>query len=537
MFNPIQFYESGKSRGAASYLLEIGGVSSTINTAALLADKMLNYPSGTAFSPSNILNFTIVGANIQCFLNADYKIKDDAYLNNLSITYYNDYGSCIETGLQSFLVGGGFTMILKKVYLKNAITIGVACFSGNGFSSVEEIILPNAIQLGNGCFANAESFKIIYIPRATNIGDTVLYNDVFAFSNQGFKVYAEPSMVTINSGGVEGDLAYVINTLKGTVNYVDNFTLPNPVNTLLIGTIYGTAIQLNFTPPTGSTNAIDYYECYANGVFKNKITTSGQYIRGLTVNTTYQFTVIAVDVFYNKSLVSNLVSVSTASSLSYQDSIVAYYKFQDNTKDSFYSNDGNGTAIVYENGLVGKRAVFNGTTSKIVLNPSSSFSFNNANNDLPFSLAFILNQPSSKFATIFSKRDTAPAEYQLTMSTSQKLTLELYSGGTTAVRFNTTSLDSVILNQNNIVCVTYDGSGLASGIKIYINNILSAQVNTTTGSYVKMNSTSSNVYLGADRGNANSNIKKDEFAVFKKSISSTEVNDIQTKFTNGQSLI
>jgi hypothetical protein len=74
--------------------------------------------------------------------------------------------------------------------------------------------------------------------------------------------------------------------------------------------IYNTAIQLNFTPPN-STNAIEFYECYANGKFQNEILESGQAITGLAPNTNYNITVVAVDVFYNKSVVSNNVNVST----------------------------------------------------------------------------------------------------------------------------------------------------------------------------------------------------------------------------------
>jgi hypothetical protein len=477
MFNPMQFYEFGKSRGVASYLLEIGGVSSTINTAALLADKMLNYPSGTAFSPSNILNFTIVGANIQCFVNANYKIKDNAYANNLSITYYNDYGSCIETGLQSFLVGSGVTMVLKKVYLKNAITIGLGCFTGNGFSSVEEIILPNAIQLANSCFANAESFKSIYIPRVTNIGDTVLSNDVFSFSNKGFKVYAKPSMSTINSGGVEGDLAYAINTLNASVIYVTNFTIPQPVTTLLTGTIYSTAIQLNFTAPTGSSNAIDYYECYADGIIKNNITASGQYITGLTANTSFQITIVAVDVFYNKSVVSNSVSTVTNNTSAFPlTNLVSYYKLDSNSIDSYGTNNGVGTAVAYGIGKVGNAAVFNGTSSKISSVSASFDIFGNSKFSYSFWVKPSAMPASNRFAnlvTIQESNTAATRDKSIRLYQNGRVSFYGFDGAVKEA-FSASALISI--NNWYLIIGVYDGTNL----NLYLNNALVASISCSS---------------------------------------------------------
>ena len=118
-------------------------------------------------------------------------------------------------------------------------------------------------------------------------------------------------MATINAGGVEGYLANAISR-GATVRYVTNFTPPNPITTLTSGTVTSTTIQLNFTPPTGSTNAIDYYEVWLNGVDSGKtVTASGQNVTGLTTATSYDIELITVDIFYNKSVKSNKITVST----------------------------------------------------------------------------------------------------------------------------------------------------------------------------------------------------------------------------------
>ena len=80
-------------------------------------------------------------------------------------------------------------------------------------------------------------------------------------------------MQTINSGGVEGDLALFDSLGTNSVVYVTNFTPPNPVINLSAGTIYNTAVQLNFTPPT-SVNGVDFYEVYLNGEKSHLITTA-----------------------------------------------------------------------------------------------------------------------------------------------------------------------------------------------------------------------------------------------------------------------
>jgi hypothetical protein len=157
---------------------------------------------------------------------------------------------------------------------------------------------------------------------------------------------------------------------------VTNFTKPNAITNLTNGIIYSSAIQLNFTPPS-STNAIDYYECYQDGVFRQNINTNGEYIQGLTASTSYQFKIIAVDVFYNKSVVSNSLSVSTNNTSAIPiTGLISYYKLESNSNDNYGINNGVNTAITYATGKIGNAAVFNGTSSYVSLgnNPSLKLS-------------------------------------------------------------------------------------------------------------------------------------------------------------------
>lgn len=257
----------------------IGGVSATISTRAILASTL-------SIDVSRISGFTIVGSDIECKIKGTYVVPAGFATIN-PVTYYND-----TYGLVTSAIGDAF---------KNGLVI----------SNIQYIYLPNAVNIGYTCFVDGTGWlkDFIYIPRCTNLGGTTGDDLVFVYGYNVAKIYCHPSLATNNGGAPDTDLAYAISQ-GATVRYVTNFDAPSQVTTLSAGTIADTVVQLNFTPPS-STNAIDYYKCYANGVFKNNITASGQNITSLTTATNYDITIIAVDIFYNKSVVSNSINITT----------------------------------------------------------------------------------------------------------------------------------------------------------------------------------------------------------------------------------
>lgn len=309
MMNPVQFFEFGKSRGFAPNVF-IGGVASVINTPALLAVNFLNHPSDTTFSASNIKNFTIIGNDIQCYIGVDYKIGYNIFWGNSLITYFKDLGRCKSFGVNSFR---------ECPNLQYIDCLGAGPFLGSyvahGSANCTLINLPNATSLPNNFFYDdaTPNPKTFYIPRATILGIATGYDSCMYLIPSNSKIYANPFLQTSNAGAEEGDIAYARNTRGATIRYVTNFTPPNQINNLSIGNVYSTALQINFTAPTGSTNAIESYDCYANGFYKNTITASGQYITGLTPNTSYNIELKPVDIFYNKST-SNIVTQTTSAS-------------------------------------------------------------------------------------------------------------------------------------------------------------------------------------------------------------------------------
>lgn len=272
----------------------IGGVSASITSASSLATKL-------GISVGNISNFTIVGSDINCRITGNYDIIGSTFYVDTSITYYKDYDGLVQN-------------------------IGISCFANT--TNFTEGFFKNCLSVGANAFGGVVKQLIVYIPNCTTLGNTTGNEFVFGSVKAGSVIYCNPSLATNNGGAPDGDITYLI-SIYGVVKYVTSFVAPSPITTLVAGTIYSTAIQLTFTLPS-STNTIDYYECYANGVFKNIITASGQYLTGLNASTSYNITIIAVDIFYNKSVVSNSISQSTTSaSWDIAKGLVSYYKLDE----------------------------------------------------------------------------------------------------------------------------------------------------------------------------------------------------------------
>jgi len=339
---------------------EIGGVASTISTPALLAAKL-------GISVGAISNFSIVGSDIKCKITGSYAIPVSAFGVSSPCTFYKD-----TDGLVNYIFNSAFlnTSAGGVADFKNALTVENDVFRATSFT---KFLLKNAVNISVNCFYANTASDVFYIPNCTNLGGSALYNAVFENCNATAKIYANPSLATNNAGSEDGDISYA--RARGcTINYVTNFTAPDQITDLSAGTIYNTAVQLNFTAPS-STNAIDYYECYANGVKKNNITASGQYITELNTNTAYNITLIAVDIFYNKSVVSNSLSVTTDNEAwDISVGLVSYYKLDetsggvavDNIKGSNLTNTG---VAVNQSGKIGTS--YAATAGSQYLNSSS----------------------------------------------------------------------------------------------------------------------------------------------------------------------
>jgi hypothetical protein len=320
--NPIQFFEYGRKKGQAPNTF-IGGVSATINTAQLLADKLQNYPSGSAFSASNIQNFTIVGNDVECYIGVDYTVNLGG---NTSLIGYRE----TEPKLRGFYFVG-CTNLTGDLIFKGITELDGAGAGNRRMQSIQSAIinLENCTSIGDYVFYQKTTINgVYYLPKLLTLGNTLNSENQFTFS--GFTnsiIYVPIALQTVNAGSPDGDLTTAVSN-GATIRYIPNFTASNPITNLSVGNVYGSAIQLIFTPPS-STNTIDYYNVKVDGVVVKKITGSGQYIDGLNLTTTYSIEVVPVDIYFNKST-SNIISQTTSSTYIIPTAnLVSYYKLNE----------------------------------------------------------------------------------------------------------------------------------------------------------------------------------------------------------------
>jgi hypothetical protein len=302
----LKKYYFAKSKGEPNTF--IGGVSSVVTSANVLATFL-------AISVARVKKFTIVGSDVQCrIIGGSYPLTITNNASNTAlrtlITYFQD-----NDGLVSNISASCFALTTKlaRVYLPG-VTTATNAFIFQDVNVIGCIVeMPNCISIPNSFFGNysVTTTKITVLPKCINFGSTELNNTIFSTATaRSMRLYAPVSKQTSNAGGVEGDVAAVAAGVGASVVFVPNYTRPSPITTLVAGTISTTTIQLNFSIPS-STNTIDFYEYYLNGVYRGRITASGQSISGLTTSTMYKISLVAVDIYYNKSILSNIVTATT----------------------------------------------------------------------------------------------------------------------------------------------------------------------------------------------------------------------------------
>ena len=297
----------------------IGGIGATINTPALLASKL-------GIAENRIKLFKVTGVDVECaVVGGSYSMPVDCWVGNTSITYWED-NVCNYTNRNVFRNASNLTYCIMNAVI--TVTTGSSHIF-QGCTSLKKILLPECTHFGGYYMLNSVPFNIFYGPKMiTAFGDSTGNDACFDINGTGALIL-NPALQTCNAGQPDGDLQNAV-TRGYSVRYVTNFTPPNAITDLSSGTIYNTAIQLNFTPPS-STNGVDFYECYVDGKLMNEIKNSGDFITGLTPNTAYKIEVKAVDMFYNKSDFSNAVNVTTTNRVATDVDAIAYINASSNT--------------------------------------------------------------------------------------------------------------------------------------------------------------------------------------------------------------
>ncbi len=221
-----------------------------------------------------------------------------------------------------------------------------------------------------------------------------------------------------------------------------------------------------------------------------------------------------VKLLYNQGFAASMGVLSTASSSATMTSAARSYcppgdtgtcnppvgewKFDENTGTSYIDSSGNnypttiyGTGPVHwASGIFGSAGNFNGTDDRSQASDTDLHTFGNGTTDSPFSVSVWVNFSQSASAQIMVDKGN---EYTLQISSTPTLKFFLYdysAGARIGRRFDA---GTFTLNQWHHVEATYDGSGTAGGIKIYLDGIRVDNLDDNVGTYVAMENRSGGI--------------------------------------------
>lgn len=173
--------------------------------------------------------------------------------------------------------------------------------------------------------------------------------------------------------------------------------------------------------------------------------------------------------------------------------LFAYYPLDSNANDLKNGYNGTATAISYVSGGINNEASFNGTSSKISIPNQTAFNFTDGTNDKPFTISFtyVQNPVNDLTAFIISKNNTV-LQWEI-IFISRKLSI-ICGNSTSNIRMD--SVSQLVTGTRYKVTITYDGFKLASGFKIYFNNVNKSGTTYTNGTYTGMVSNTDEVTIG-----------------------------------------
>lgn len=501
---------------------EVGGFANSINTAQLLANKL-------QINVIAITNFAIVGADVKCRISGSFPLNGGAPQFGFQGNYYSYLKD--NDGLINAVGGGAFyaSDLLTNgntgdIILKNCLTIGESAFNRAMFVNY---IFENVTAInGPNAFVNAYKLKTVYIPRCLNLGVDVLDNATFGNIQRNSIIYCHPSLQTCNAGNPDGDLQYAVSQ-GAIVRYVTNFVAPTKPTNISFSDIYSSAVKpiINCT----STNAIDYYEVYINGIYSQRLEIGG-YIVNLSALTTYQVSVVVVDVFLNKSVISEQFQVTTnnTSAIVTIPNITGYYRLDGNSNDAYGTLNGVDSNMAYGIGKIANCAVFNKTSRNIKFTypqydifgtQSYSFSFWIKVNTLP---------DSGKSTSIVS------FEQNGSVSTRDKA-VRLYANGMIGhygydgtPKYAQSVGGFITVGSWFYITATF-GAGV---IKIYVNAVLKGSVNCATTYDFSSPILVINQFSTSGTDTYYDGLV-DEFAVFKQELT---LNEIEMIYNNGNGI-
>ena len=209
-------------------------------------------------------------------------------------------------------------------------------------------------------------------------------------------------------------------------------------------------------------------------------------------------------------------------------SCIAFYKFEGNANDESGNYNGTASNVTYAQSYINNGAVFNGSSSKIVL-PNSSLGITDASN---FSISCWFNTNSStqdNQGIIWTNGSNAGARFGLGInSTSQGGDTSVYFGiGTSSFTYINSGTSAFTANTwVHVVCV----KSSTTGMSLYVDNVLKATNTGATGA-ASTTATGDN-RIGGYKTTAESswfNGSIDQVRIFSKALSASEVTTLYTE--------
>lgn len=318
--------------------LFIGGVGATSVTSAS------DLAALTTLDVSDISYFTVDGNNnVKCLVEVDFNLLANAFYNDTDLTYFVDIDGHLDQILAGSFRGipncktlvainsrtnvSSYTLRDSGIYtyLTDRSFSVIANFQMAYFSSVKYLRMTNVGNLS--AYAGMRNLNAIlrfYIPSATTFSATDYdgAGEVFYLIKTGCIIYVNSSY---DGGTLPHALDYAVTSRSATLVYVNDFTAPNAVSDLSASNITSSGCDLNFTAPS-STNALDFYEVWIENIdldewhkdrvvgrynINQEITATGDTITGLTTGTNYKIWIVACDEFWNRSAISNEITITT----------------------------------------------------------------------------------------------------------------------------------------------------------------------------------------------------------------------------------
>jgi len=171
---------------------------------------------------------------------------------------------------------------------------------------------------------------------------------------------------------------------------------------------------------------------------------------------------------------------------------------------------------------------FDGTDDYATIADANDLSFGNGTTDSAFSgMAWVKMDDATTFRIFSKTQDTSNREYLFTFDASDKLTIALYDpdhNNLLNVRYDTAS--TALEGSWHHVAFTYDGSGLWTGVTLYIDGSAVTPYNNSIGSYVAMHNTTGSLDIGRWSLAGYANGKIDEVAIIPSELSAAQVSAI-----------